>query len=72
MILDKSAYMKQPAHLIIKPVEDGDREREEQKQIEMEKKEKRTLSVSNDSSIFEGESEELDFIQEMIRSIPVC
>lgn len=61
-------YMKQPAHLIIKPVEEGDREREEKKHIETEKEEKKALSTVNDASIFEGESEELDFIQEMLRS----
>lgn len=61
-------YMKQPAHLIIKPVEVGDREKEEQKHIETEKEETKALSKVNDSSIFEGESEELDFIQEMLRS----
>lgn len=62
-------YMKQPAHLIIKPVEEGDREKEEQKHIETEKEETRALSIINDASIFDGESEELDFIQEMLRSI---
>lgn len=61
-------YMKQPAHLIIKPVEEGDREKEEQKRIETEKEETKALSTVNDVSIFEGESEELDFIQEILRS----
>lgn len=61
-------YMKQPAHLIIKPVEEGDREKEEQKHIETEKEETKALTTVNDASIFEGESEELDFIQEMLRS----
>ena len=62
-------YMKQPAHLIIEPVDEGDREKEEQKRIETEKEETKAISTINDASIFEGESEELDFIQEMLRSI---
>ena len=62
-------YMNQPAYLIIKPVEEGDREKEEQKHLEVEKEEKKALSLINDASLFDGESEELDFIQEMLRSI---
>ena len=61
-------YMKQPAHLIIKPVEKEDRRKEEQKHIETEKEEIKALSTINDASIFDGESDELNFIQEMLRS----
>lgn len=62
-------YLSGSAHELIKPVEEGDREKEEQRHIEQEKAETASLALANDASIFEGESEELNFIQEMMRSI---
>lgn len=62
-------YMKRPANMIIRPVEESDREKEELKHIEAEREETKALSTDNDASIFWGESEELNFIQEMLRSI---
>ena len=64
-------YLNSPAREIIKPVEEGDREKEEQQHIEAEKAETQAIALSNDSSIFDGESEEISFIQEMIRAISI-
>ena len=61
-------YMLEPACQIVSPIKVGDRKAEEQRHIESEKRATKTISISNDASIFEGESEELDFIQEMLRS----
>lgn len=61
-------YMIQPANVIIKPVDEGDREKEEKELIEAEKEQTKLISVSNDSSIFDGESEDPAFIQELIRA----
>ena len=62
-------YLIGSAQELIKPVKKGDREKEEQRHIEQERAETTALALANDSSIFEGESEELDFLQEMMRSI---
>lgn len=63
------SYMRKPVRFDIKPVQESDRQQEEQKHIEIEKEEVKALSLSNDSSIFDGETDELDFIQEMLRCI---
>ncbi len=62
-------YLTGTAQELIKPVGEGDREKEEERHIEQEKAETTAMTLANDSSIFDGESEELSFIQEMMRSI---
>lgn len=62
-------YLTAPARDIIRPVEEGDREKEEEKRVKAEKEESQSLSLTNDYSIFDGESDELSFMQKMIRAI---
>lgn len=62
-------YLTGHAYELIKPVEEGDREKEEKRHIEQERVESASLTLANDSSIFDGESDELNFFQEMMRSI---
>lgn len=63
------SYLTGSALELIRPVEESDREKEEQRNIEQEKCGSHSLAFANDSSIFEIESEELNYVQEMMRSI---
>lgn len=62
-------FFVKPVELIIKPLEDGEIENEENLQATFEKEEMHGSILLNDASIFNGESEVLSFIQEILRSI---
>lgn len=63
------SYLSRAGNIEIKPVVEEDRKKEEQKHIEVEKEEIKNLSLNNDATIFDGETEDLNFIQEMMRCI---
>ncbi len=63
------SYLNSPARDIIKPVDESDIEKEEEKRVEAEREEAQSMVLVNDCSIFDGETDELSFIQEMIRAM---
>lgn len=63
------SFLVKPVEDIINPVLEGEKQEENQKKIEKEKDEIKSMIVANDKTIFDGESEDLDFLQKIIRSI---
>ena len=54
---------------IVKPFDEGDKAEAEKERIQEEKAEAQSVAASDDASIFSEESEELTFVQQVIKSI---
>lgn len=63
------AFLVKPVNQVVKPFEAGDREKVEAERIQQEKAEAQSVSNANDSTIFIDETEELNYVQKIIRSI---
>lgn len=62
-------FLVKPVEQIVKPFEEKDREKAEEEHVKQEKREMQSINIANDASIFSGETEELSFVQKIMRSI---
>ena len=62
-------FLINPVDQVVKPFEEGDREKAEEERFKQEKAEVQAMTIANDATIFYGETEELNFVQKVIRSI---
>lgn len=62
-------FLVNPVDQIVRPFQESDREKAEEERIQQEKAEVQAITIANDASIFSGETDELNFVQKVIRGI---